>query len=92
MRYASSQDVLPIVVIHGRDLDKTKANVDKIILVVRTTLTIKMRRLTQINSVGVNQLTDFERSGGEAEHSQNPPYVLNVFVIDTAQDTLVCFI
>ncbi|KAJ5807729.1 hypothetical protein N7474_008998, partial [Penicillium riverlandense] len=85
MGYASSQAVLPIVVFHGPNLDKTKTNVYKIIVLVRTTITIKMWCHTKINSVGVDQLVDLKRSSGEAKHGQNLPHVLNVFFVDTAQ-------
>ena len=88
MCYASGRGLLPIFVFRYRDLDKSEANVDKIILLVRTT-TIKMRRLTKINSVGVDQLFNRERSSGEAKHSQNPLHVLNIFICNTAQDSLI---
>jgi hypothetical protein len=92
MRYASSQCLSSKVVLRGPNLDKPKANVDKIILLVRTTVTIKVRRLSKVNSVCVDQLINSERSGGEAKQSQNPPHVLNIVIVDTAQDSLVCFI
>jgi hypothetical protein len=84
MCYASREDALPIVAFRGRDIDKTEANVDKVILLVRTTVTIKPRRLVEINSVSFDQLINRQRSGGEAEQSQNPPYVLNIFICNTA--------
>lgn len=57
----------PIVVFRGLELDKTEVNVDKVISFVRTTVTIKLRWLIKINSVGVDQLINRERSGGEAK-------------------------
>jgi ABC-type Mn2+/Zn2+ transport system ATPase subunit len=84
MCYASSRDVSPILVFHDHDLDKTKADVDQIILVVRTAIAIKARRLPYINSVCVDQFMNSERSDGEAEQSQNPPHILNIFIVDTA--------
>jgi hypothetical protein len=61
-------------------------------LFVRTAVTIKVRRLAQVNGVCVNQLIDRERPGGEAKQGQNPPHVLDVFFVDVAQDSLVCLI
>jgi hypothetical protein len=45
MCYASSQGRLPIVVDRSQNLDKAEANVDKIILLVRSTVTVKLRWL-----------------------------------------------
>jgi hypothetical protein len=68
MCYASNNGLSVIVRVFFRDhdLDKTETNVDKIILVVRATISIKPRRIIEINGVSIDQLINCQWAGREA--------------------------
>jgi hypothetical protein len=72
-----------------RSIHKPKAYVNKVILLVTSTVTVKAWRLIKINSVCVDKLIYRERSRGETEDGQNPPHILCIFISDTGQNTLV---
>lgn len=71
---------------------RRKADINKAILLVRTTTTVNMQRLRKVNSVSFDQLVDSKRSSRDAKHGKKPPDFLNVFFAVTVQDTLVYFI